>query len=79
MRLGFKYENRFFFSLLTCIGLVLWLFWAAGSHGHLQFRANMTQDWLAYGVPTVGLTGLFISISLHVSKRSKEQGKYEAH
>ena len=49
---------RGFFILLTVLGFVILLGWMAGSHGNFSFRSHMTEDWIAFGTPTIGIIGL---------------------
>ncbi len=31
-------------------GFYVYVFWLSGSHGHLQFRPQMTSDWILSGL-----------------------------
>ena len=38
---------KLFISIaLLFIGLVIFTFYVSGSHGHLQFRPGMLEDWI---------------------------------
>ena len=46
-----QYMMRTFISIiLLAVGLFVLSFWAAGSHGHLQFRPNVPIDWILSGL-----------------------------
>jgi uncharacterized membrane protein HdeD (DUF308 family) len=47
----------YFFRFLTIIGFFLLVAGMAGSHGHFKFRPHMTEDWIIFGTPIVGILG----------------------
>ncbi len=45
------------FGLMILMGIVLLMIWGAGSHGHFRFRPHMTEDWICWGTPIIGVLG----------------------
>ena len=37
-------------GILIALALFTFLFWQVGSHGHLQFRPNMREDWVILSI-----------------------------
>jgi hypothetical protein len=60
-----------FFILLTALGVFLLGAGAAGSHGHFQFRPNMTEDWIMFGTPLLGIIGLIV-VELRIRRLSND-------
>jgi hypothetical protein len=63
---------RYFFLGLTLLGIFLLAAGAAGSHGHFGFRPHMTEDWIIFGTPFIGLTGFLFTWAMrgNVNKQS---------
>jgi hypothetical protein len=59
------------FSGVTLVGLFMLLIGFIGSHGHFQFRSRMTEDWVIYGTPLLGVSGI-VFVTLKIIKDSKK-------
>ena len=54
-------------GLLILAGRAL-MFYMVGSHGHLMFRPQMTEDWIIWGIAVISTT---ISIFLFTKRPKK--------
>lgn len=52
---------KILFLIITVIGIFIFMAWMTGSHGHLIFRSNQTEDWVAFGTPIIGIIGFLLS------------------
>jgi divalent metal cation (Fe/Co/Zn/Cd) transporter len=56
---------------LMVVVFMVFLFWLAGSHGHLQLRFYMAEDWIMAGIMAVCFVSsiLFFAFWLRAKKR----------
>jgi len=59
------------FSLITVAGCFLLLMGMAGSHGHFRFRPHMTEDWVIFGTPLLGVIGFVVVTIIRIRNRNK--------
>jgi hypothetical protein len=59
--------------ILFAFGLFVLAFWAAGSHGHLQFRPDYLEDWVLTGL-LVGCWGVpvFLFVYWIIKRRNQK-------
>ena len=60
-----------FFTVVTIVGCFLLIVGIAGSHGHFRFRSHMTEDWLIFGTPLIGILGLVIVTTLRIRNKNR--------
>ena len=60
-----------FFTGITIVGCFLLIVGVAGSHGHFRFRPHMTEDWLIFGTPLIGIVGLVLVTIWNIRNRDK--------
>lgn len=56
---------------ITIAGCFLLMIGVAGSHGHFLFRSHMTEDWLIFGTPLVGVVGLILVTLNRIRNRDR--------
>ena len=62
--------------LLMIIAFFVYMLWLSGSHGKIQLRSNMLEDWIMAGIITICVIfsiWLFISWAIQNKKRRSGQ------
>ena len=60
--------RKVFAIVSLCIGLFILMLWAAASHGNIEFRPYMIEDWIMLGVIII----IFLPFIVYIVKRLKK-------